>query len=211
MKTMSQARIKGLYAITPDITDTHRLITMVDAALTGGINILQYRNKSPDKSLHLQQATALLALCRAHDVPLIINDDVELALVIGADGVHLGASDDNLAAARQKLGSNFLIGASCYDQLALAQQAVTQGADYVAFGSMFVSSTKPAAVKASLIILSDAKTALGCPVVAIGGIRLDNIQQIAATGADAAAIITDLFDADSIYQQAGKLSQAFSL
>lgn len=210
MKTMSQARINGLYAITPGITDTHRLITMVDAALTGGINILQYRNKSPDKSLRLQQAIALLALCRAHDVPLIINDDVELALAIGADGVHLGASDDNLVAARQKLGNRFLIGASCYEQLALAQQAVTQGADYVAFGSMFASSTKPAAVKASLTVLSDAKTALGCPVVAIGGICLDNIQQIAATGADAAAIISDLFDADSISRQAQKLRQAFS-
>lgn len=208
---MSQARIKGLYAITPDITDTHRLTTMVGAALTGGINILQYRNKSPDKSLRLQQATALLALCRTHNVPLIINDDVELALAIGADGVHLGASDDNLVEARQKLGNRFLIGASCYDQLLLAQQAVTEGADYVAFGSMFVSSTKPAAVKAPLTVLSDAKTALACPVVAIGGIRLDNIQQIAATGADAAAIITDLFDADSISRQVQKLRQAFSL
>lgn len=208
---MSQARIKGLYAITPDITDTHRLTTMVGAALTGGINILQYRNKSPDKSLRLLQATALLALCRTHNVPLIINDDVELALAIGADGVHLGTSDDNLAEARQKLGNQFLIGASCYGELLLAQRAVTEGADYVAFGSMFVSSTKPTAVKAPLTVLSEAKTALACPVVAIGGIRLDNIQQIAATGADAAAIITDLFDADSISRQAQKLRQAFSL
>lgn len=208
---MSQARIKGLYAITPDITDTHRLTIMVGAALTGGINILQYRNKSPDKSLRLLQATALLALCRTHNVPLIINDDVELALAIGADGVHLGTSDDNLAEARQKLGNQFLIGASCYGELLLAQRAVTEGADYVAFGSMFVSSTKPTAVKAPLTVLSEAKTALACPVVAIGGIRLDNIQQIAATGADAAAIITDLFDADSISRQAQKLRQAFSL
>lgn len=159
----------------------------------------------------MQQATALLALCRAYNVPLIINDDVELTLAIGADGAHLGANDGNLAAARQKLGSQFLIGASCYDQLTLAQHAVTQGADYVAFGSMFVSSTKPAAVKAPLTVLSDAKTTLGCPVVAIGGIRLDNIQKIAAAGADAAAIISDLFDADSISRQAQKLRQAFSL
>lgn len=208
---MKPARINGLYAITPDINDSQRLISMVDAALDGGIDILQYRNKSSDKILRLQQASALLLRCRAYSVPLIINDDIELAMQIGADGVHLGASDGNLLEARKKLGQSMLIGASCYNQLELAQQAIANSADYVAFGAMFSSSTKPTAVKAPLSLLSDAKTALACPVVAIGGIRLDNISEIASTGANAAAIISELFDAHNIAEHAARLRQAFFL
>ena len=208
---MKPARINGLYAITPDINDSQRLISMVDAALDGGIDILQYRNKSSDKILRLQQSSALLLRCRAYSVPLIINDDVELAMQIGADGVHLGASDGNLLEARKKLGQSMLIGASCYNQLELAQQAIANSADYVAFGAMFSSSTKPTAVKAPLSLLSDAKTALACPVVAIGGIRLDNISEIASTGANAAAIISELFDAHNIAEHAARLRQAFFL
>lgn len=208
---MKPARINGLYAITPDINDSQRLISMVDAALDGGIDILQYRNKSSDRALRLQQASALLLRCRAYSVPLIINDDVELAMQIGADGVHLGASDGNLLEARKQLGQSMLIGASCYNQLELAQQAIANSADYVAFGAMFSSSTKPTAVKAPLSLLSDAKTALACPVVAIGGIRLDNISEIASTGANAAAIISELFDAHNIAEHAARLRQAFFL
>lgn len=208
---MKPARINGLYAITPDTDNSQRLISIVDTALDGGIDILQYRNKSTDKTLRLQQARELLLRCRAYSVPLIINDDVELAIQIGADGVHLGASDGNLPEAREKLGPSMLIGATCYNQLELARQAIANGADYVAFGSMFSSATKPSAVKAPLNLLSDAKTALACPVVAIGGIRLDNIAQIASAGADAAAIISELFDADDIAEQAIRLRQAFFL
>lgn len=208
---MKPARINGLYAITPDINDSQRLISMVDAALDGGIDILQYRNKSSDRALRLQQASALLLRCRAYSVPLIINDDVELAMQIGADGVHLGASDGNLLEARKQLGQSMLIGASCYNQLELAQQAIANSADYVAFGAIFSSSTKPTAVKAPLSLLSDAKTALACPVVAIGGIRLDNISEIASTGANAAAIISELFDAHNIAEHAARLRQAFFL
>lgn len=208
---MKPVRINGLYAITPDTNDSQRLISMVDAALDGGIDILQYRNKSTDKTLRTQQAGELLLRCRAYDVPLIINDDVDLALHIDADGVHLGASDGSLIDARKKLGQTMLIGATCYNQLQLAQQAIANGADYVAFGAMFSSVTKPAAVKAPLNLLSDAKTTLACPVVAIGGIRLDNIGEIASTGANAAAIISELFDADNIAEQAARLRQAFFL
>ena len=208
---MKPARINGLYAITPDTDNNQRLISIVDTALDGGIDILQYRNKSTDKTLRLQQARELLLRCRAYSVPLIINDDVELAIQIGADGVHLGASDGNLPEAREKLGPSMLIGATCYNQLELARQAIANGADYVAFGSMFSSATKPAAVKAPLNLLSDAKTVLACPVVAIGGIRLDNSAQIASAGADAAAIISELFDADDIAEQAIRLRQAFFL
>ena len=208
---MNPSRINGLYAITPDTNDSQRLISMVDAALAGGIDILQYRNKSTDKTLCMQQASELLLRCHAYHVPLIINDDVDLALHIGADGVHLGASDGSLIDARKKLGHSMLIGATCYNQLELAQQAIANGADYVAFGSMFSSVTKPAAVKAPLNLLSDAKNTLQRPVVAIGGIGLDNIAQIASAGADAAAIISELFDAENIVEQAKRLRQAFFL
>jgi thiamine-phosphate pyrophosphorylase len=208
---MKPSRINGLYAITPDINDSQRLISMVDAALAGGIDILQYRNKSTDKTLRMQQASELLLRCRAYHVPLIINDDVDLASQIGADGVHLGASDGSLIEARKKLGQTRLIGATCYNQLELAQQAIANGADYVAFGSMFSSVTKPAAVKAPLNLLRDAKNTLQRPVVAIGGIGLDNIAQIASAGADAAAIISELFDAENIVEQAKRLRQAFFL
>lgn len=185
---------RGLYAITPDDADTARLLARVDAVLRGGARWLQYRNKSASPALRAEQATALQPLCARHGVPLIVNDDWRLAAAIGADGAHLGADDGDLAAARALLGPGALIGASCYDDAALARRAVAGSASYVAFGAFYPSSTKPLARRAALSLLGDAAT-LGVPRVAIGGITPDNAPALVAAGADLLAVISAVFDA----------------
>ncbi|MBA3696876.1 MAG: thiamine phosphate synthase [Methylotenera sp.] len=189
--------IKGLYAVTPDIADTQTLCEMVTAALQGGVSILQYRNKLADAVLRHVQASALLPICRQYEVPLIINDDAELCKSLDADGVHLGGTDGNIAAARKLLGANKIIGASCYNRLELAQQAAKQGASYVAFGACFDSITKPNAALASLDLFAQAKK-LNLPTVAIGGITPENVQLVKQAGADAVAVINALFGSKNI-------------
>ena len=186
--------IKGLYAVTPDVADTALLLAKVETVLAAGARLLQYRNKSADAARRGEQARALRAVCRRHAATLIINDDVTLARAIDADGVHVGADDPALALAREQLGSQKIIGVSCYDDLQRARAAATQGADYVAFGSFFASAVKPGAVRAPLSVLPAAR-ALGVPVVAIGGITLDNAGGLIAAGADAVAVISALFAA----------------
>ena len=193
-------RLRGLYAITPDEADSARLASRVRAALEAsepaGWAALQYRNKAAGPALRLEQARLLGALARARGVPFIVNDDLELAISTGADGVHLGRNDGDLASARRRLPGK-LLGVSCYDSLAAARVAVAAGADYVAFGSVFASATKPAAVRAPLALFREAR-ALGVPVVAIGGIRLENAAEVLQAGADALAVISDLFDASDV-------------
>lgn len=196
------SRLRGLYAVTPDIADTAVLCRRVDAALRGGARLLQYRNKSAAAPLRLEQASRLAVLCRSHGVPLVINDDLDLALDVGADGVHLGRDDAALHGARQRLGPHRLLGASCYDQPELARRAALAGADYVAFGSVFPSATKPAAVRAPLGILAWARAELPVACAAIGGITLDNAPAVVAAGADLLAVITDLFEAPDIEARA---------
>lgn len=190
--------ISGLYAVTPDRADTSGLIAAVDAALAGGARLVQYRNKSADPALRLAQARALLALCRKFRAPLIINDHLDLALAVEADGLHLGAEDGSLAAARERLGRAKILGASCYDRLELALEAERLGADYVAFGSFFPSTVKPDAVHAPPSLLRDAKRRLSVPVVAIGGINLENAPQLIAAGADCVAVLSALFGARDV-------------
>lgn len=202
--------ISGLYAVTPDGDDTPALIAAVEAALAGGARLLQYRNKPAPAALRLSQASALLVLCRRYRVPLIINDDLDLALAVSADGLHLGAEDGSLAAARARLGTAKILGASCYDRLELALEAVRLGADYVAFGSFFPSSVKPGAVRAPLTLLRDAKRRLSMPVVAIGGITLENAPQLIAAGADGVAVISALFGADDVELAARRFSALFA-
>ena len=185
---------RGLYAITPDEADTARLLVRVSTVLQAGAVWLQYRNKRADHALKKQQAQALQPLCRRLGVPLIINDDWRLAAAIGADGVHLGHTDVELAAARDALGAVAIVGASCYDDLALAQAAYAAGASYVAFGAFFSSPTKPHARRASIGLLHDSAT-LGVPRVAIGGITPDNAPPLLAAGADLLAVISGVFDA----------------
>ena len=163
---------RGLYALTPDEPDTAALVAAVRAAVAGGAAAVQYRSKRADAALQRAQAAALAALCREARVPLIVNDDLELALEVDAAGVHLGRDDGDLAAARRRLLPGKLLGASCYDRLDRAARAVAAGADYVAFGSVFASPTKPAAVRAPLALFGEAKRRLGVPLVAIGGITL---------------------------------------
>ena len=192
-------KLRGLYAITPGGTG---LVDKVSQALEGGIVLLQYRRKS---EASLEEATALLALARRYGVPFIVNDDLELALRIGADGVHLGQEDGDLATARKKMKTK-LIGASCYGRIDLARAAVAAGADYVAFGSVFPSPTKPSAVRAPLSLFTND---LHKPVCAIGGITLQNAPQVIAAGADMVAVISDLFDAPDIARQAAAYRKLF--
>jgi len=193
-------RLRGLYAITP--ADLSR----VEAALaSGALCALQYRAKGAEAARRLSEARHLAQLCRAHGVPLIVNDDVELALVVDAAGAHLGRDDGDITAARARLRGR-LLGASCYDRPELARRAVAAGADYVAFGSVFDSPTKPAAVRAPLELFA---LDLGVPKVAIGGITLDNAPRVLAAGADAIAVISDLFDAPDIAARATQYGRLF--
>ena len=207
---MSLKKISGVYAITPDVSDTPRLLEMVEAALQGGASLLQYRNKSASPTLRHQQAAALLPLCRVYGVPLIINDDAELCATLDADGVHLGVEDGDIAFARTRLGASKLIGASCYNRLDLALGAKTQGADYIAFGACFGSATKPAAAHAPLELFAQAKHQIGLPTVAIGGIEASNLPQVIAAGADSAAVISAIFAAGGdIRTQTARLAALF--
>lgn len=202
--------IQGLYAITPECAETALLLAQVRAALEGGARLVQYRNKHGDTALRHEQASELLTLCRSYKAPLIINDNLRLAALTDADGVHLGAEDGSVAEARIILGSGKIIGVSCYDSLERARTAEAQGADYVAFGSFFTSATKPAAVPAALDLLHTAKRQLRIPVVAIGGITPANAPLLIEAGADAVAVISALFDAPDITSTARLFSSLFS-
>jgi len=184
---------RGLYAITkPDNKTTDALLNEVAAAIRGGAVIVQYRDKNPIDAV--VTAAKLLELCRQHAVPLIINDNIELAANIGADGVHLGQTDGNIALAKQRLSKDAIIGVSCYNSLELAITAETEGANYVAFGRFFPSTSKPLAAPAQLQTLHKAKAKLNIPIVAIGGILPENGQSLLKAGADMLAVIGGLFD-----------------
>jgi len=200
---------RGLYAITPDDPDTDRLAARVAAAIAGGAAIVQYRNKSASPALARTQAARLAALCREAAVPLIINDDARLACDVDAAGAHLGADDGDLAAARALLGPGRLLGASCYNRPALAPLARAAGADHIAFGAVFPSSTKPGAVRAPLALFGDEVARAGLPAVAIGGITADNARDVIAAGAHAVAVITDLFDAADVAARAARYRKLF--
>jgi thiamine-phosphate pyrophosphorylase len=190
--------IAGLYALTPDWRDTDAMTACVDAVLDGGAAAIQYRNKTAAANLRLQQGRALKALCAARGAALIINDDIDLARAVGADGVHLGRGDATISEARARLHPAALVGASCYDSLERAEAAVGAGADYIAFGSFYPSNIKPDAVRAGLSLLSTAKARWTVPVVAIGGITPANAGALVEAGADAVAVISALFDAADV-------------
>jgi thiamine-phosphate pyrophosphorylase len=200
--------LRGLYAISdgprPDLVDA------CSAALEGGAAILQYRDKSDDHNRRLHEAQALQALCARHGVPLIVNDDIELAYAVGAAGVHLGEHDSDFAMARARLGANAIIGVSCYDSLMRARQFAAAGADYVAFGAFYPSPTKPAARRADPSLLTDAAM-LGVARVAIGGITPDNARFLIDAGADAVAVISAVFGARDVRAAARRFSELFPL
>ena len=204
--------LRGLCAVTVDDPLLPRLSALVQAALDGGAPFVQYRNKAAPRPLRRAQAAEMLRICHAAGAKLIINDDVWLAVEIGADGAHLGRDDapgGSLAAARDALGPKRILGVSCYNELARGEEAAAAGADYLAFGSMFPSRTKPAAVRAPLELLGEARRRFGLPVAAIGGITLDNAPQAIAAGADMLAVVSDLFDAMDIKARAQAYQELF--
>jgi len=209
---MTAGALRGLYAVTPDDGLPPRLATLVDLALCGGVRLVQYRNKTATAPLRRAEAAELLRLCRARGARLIVNDDLALALEIGADGVHLGRDDaaaEALVDVRQQLGPDRILGVSCYDDLARAEAAAAAGADYLAFGSVFASVTKPTAVQAPLSLLAEARRRCCRPIAAIGGITVANAASVIAAGADMVAVISDLFDAMDITARARQFQQLF--
>lgn len=204
---MTDTRIHGLYAITaPELSGDH-LIADCRAALHGGARLLQYRHKAATDTERLAQAQRLVALCREHDAPLIINDDLALARRCGADGVHLGQTDGGVAEARHQLGEQAIIGVSCHGDLALAHAATKAGASYVAFGRFFESHTKPHAPAADPAVLGEP---LPLAKVAIGGVTPDNGARLIRAGASALAVIHALFASHDIEATARQFARLFS-
>jgi thiamine-phosphate pyrophosphorylase len=202
--------VSGLYAITPDESNTAELLRKVRLVLQGGTRVLQYRNKLADAELKLQQALVLRQLTGEFDATFLVNDDAQLAVQVDADGVHLGGEDGSVAEARALLGETKIIGVSCYNRFLLAHTAVVEGADYIAFGAFFPSGIKPDAVKAEVKLLQTARSELKLPVVAIGGITLQNGAELVEAGADALAVISALWSAPDIRTRAQEFSTLFS-
>lgn len=204
--------LRGLYAITTDDRLLPRLSALVEAALQGGVRLVQYRNKQAPAPLRRAQAAELVRICHAYGAKLIVNDDVWLAIEIGADGAHVGRDDlpgHDLATAREALGPRRILGVSCYNDLARVDAAAKAGADYIGIGSMFPSATKPGAVPASLDLLGQARRRFGGPVAAIGGITIKTAPQVIAAGADMVAVVSDLFDAMDIGRRAEEYQNLF--
>jgi len=195
---------KSLYGITDSqLLSGAKLFEAVNAALKGGCKLVQYRDKSNDQPRRLAEAKTLLALCVKHEARLIINDDVGLAQEVGAHGVHLGQDDKNPVAARIILGNNAIIGVTCHDSLTLAERAIKDTANYIAFGRFFSSNTKPDASPAPLNLLTEARAKFpNTPIAAIGGITLENTKIVLDAGADLIAVCHSLFAAEDIETQA---------
>jgi thiamine-phosphate pyrophosphorylase len=209
-KAAPRSKLAGLYALTPDLADTAALSARTDLALLGGATAIQYRNKTASAALRLEQAGALRALCSARGVIFIVNDDIELARAVGADGVHLGRDDATIAAARALLGPAAIVGVSCYDALERARVALAAGGDYVAFGSFYPSLVKPDAVRPAPRLIAEAKARWPeINVVAIGGITAANAAPLIAAGADAVAVISALYDVPDVALAARELVACF--
>lgn len=192
--------MQGLYLVTPDWDDTAALLARTEAALGAGVALLQYRHKTATPALRREQAGALLALCRRHGVPFIINDDVALCLELGADGVHVGGTDMSVAQARATVGPQRIVGASCYGDLQLAVAAERAGASYVAFGGFYPSRVKRYAVTTPPSIIDDALAAVRVPCVVIGGMTPENAAPLVARGAHMVAAISSVYGAPDVAQ-----------
>jgi thiamine-phosphate pyrophosphorylase len=207
-----RSALRGLYAVTPDDRLLPRLSALVEAALQGGVRLVQYRNKTAPAALRRAQAAELLRVCHAYGAKLIVNDDVWLAVEVGADGAHVGRNDlpgHDLATAREALGAKRLLGVSCYNDLSRVDVAAKAGANYIGIGSMFPSTTKPDAADATLDLLTEARRRFTGPVAAIGGITIRNAPSVIAAGADMVAVVSDLFDAMDIGRRAEEFQKLF--
>ncbi|WP_353153202.1 thiamine phosphate synthase [Pollutimonas bauzanensis] len=208
---------KGLYGVTPEWDDTDKLLDAVSAATNGGMVALQWRRKTATPEGGLAQVRRLAAHCRGLGILFIVNDDWRLAALIDADGVHLGRDDGSVAQARLALGSEKIIGCSCYNQRQLAIQALKDDVDYIAFGAMYPSSVKPDAVRATLedveqgrMLVESSRARPRAAVVAIGGITADNAGPVVHAGADSIALISGLFESDDIRATAARCAALFA-
>jgi len=190
--------MKGLYLVTPDWDDTDALIKATETALSEGVALLQYRHKTANGELRLEQASELLKLCRQHNVPFIVNDHIDLCIALDADGIHVGGTDASVAVVRTLIGKDKILGASCYGDFALAEQAQIAGASYVAFGGFYPSRVKKYEVSTPASIVSKAKSQLTLPVCVIGGMTPDNAKPLVKEGADMVAAISSVYSADDI-------------
>lgn len=203
-------RVNGLYAITDtEYLSFEKMLHKTEEILQAGAKVLQYRNKQADQNTRLTEARQLVDLCKQFTVPLIINDDIALAMKVDADGIHLGKSDSSIAVAREHLGNNAIIGVSCYNNLDRANEAVMAGADYIAFGAFFPSPSKPDAVHAAPEVLQTAKQQFDVSVVAIGGITPENGQSLIDAGADMLAVISGLYASETPFNTATKYVNLF--
>ncbi|MCH9673009.1 MAG: thiamine phosphate synthase [Gammaproteobacteria bacterium] len=206
---MNPLPTRGLYAVTPELEAVAQMEPLVEAALKGGAKMVQFRDKSTDDAAREEAARTLQALCNRFAAPLIINDDVELARVVGADGIHLGKDDMSPAQARAILGSQSIIGVSCYNDATVAANAIADGADYVAYGSFYPSPTKPDAVRASVDLVAATRPSLTVPLVGIGGITVENAPALISAGVDLLAVITAVFGTDNPSEAAQQFDRLF--
>jgi thiamine-phosphate pyrophosphorylase len=190
--------MKGLYLVTPDWDDTDALIKATETALSVDVGLLQYRHKTANGELRLEQASALLKLCRQYNVPFIVNDHIDLCIALDADGIHVGGTDASVAVVRTLIGKDKILGASCYGDFALAEQAQIAGASYVAFGGFYPSRVKKYEVSTPASIVSKAKSQLTLPVCVIGGMTPENAKPLVKEGADMVAAISSVYSAEDI-------------
>jgi thiamine-phosphate pyrophosphorylase len=202
-------RLKGLYLVTPDWDDTDKLVSVSDAGLRGGAALLQYRHKTADAAMRREQAAALLALCRRHGKPFIINDYPELCVELDADGVHVGGTDAAVAEVRSLVGAHRILGASCYGSLDLARAAREAGASYVAFGGFYPSRVKKYELSTPPDIVTRARQEIGLPSVVIGGMTRDNCTSLVASGADMVAVISSVYFSAEPEAAARELARLF--
>lgn len=205
--------MRGVYLVTPDWDDTNQLLSVTEQALKvkGGVCLLQYRHKTATQELRVEQASALLALCKKYQVPFIINDHIDLCMAIDADGVHVGGKDISVAQARTLVGSEKIVGASCYGDFDLAISAQKSGASYVAFGGFYPSLVKQYPVTTSSSIVTKAKLELAVPVVVIGGMTVDLARPLVDLGADMLAAISSVYLANSAELAVTQLAALFDL
>ena len=206
---MTSNIINGIYAITPDWEDTRQLIIKTEELLLNKINLLQYRNKKVSKQLRMTQAKELQALCHHYQVPFIINDDYELCGILNADGIHLGKDDITIEEVRDRLGNNIIVGISCYNDFERVNEMMTTNCDYIALGACFPTNTKPNAPHASLNFLENVVEISIKPVVAIGGINLDNCLPIINSGVNAIAMINALYSTDKVSDKILEIKRKF--
>ena len=206
---MTSNIINGIYAITPDWEDTRQLIIKTEELLLNKINLLQYRNKKVSKQLRMTQAKELQALCHHYQVPFIINDDYELCGILNADGIHLGKDDITIEEVRDRLGNDIIVGISCYNDFERVNKMMATNSDYIALGACFPTKTKPNAPHASLNFLENVVEISIRPVVAIGGINLDNCLPIINSGVNAIAMINALYSTDKVSNKIFEIKRKF--